>query len=114
MSRWTFAVPAALAGLLALALVAQTVRLNRVDRDLDQMRGKVRGLARGAKESATASQAGVEQGRGERARAELKAAEAKAAPPAPAKPGSLPSFVTEEDIQKIVDDRVEQKLQAQG
>jgi len=114
MSRWTFAVPATLAALLALAVAAQTVRLNRVDRELEQMRAKVERLDGRQKETVTASQAAVEQVRGEIARVELKASEAKAATPAAAKPGSLPMLVTEEDIQKIVDDRVDQKLQAQG
>jgi hypothetical protein len=114
MSRWTVAVPAALAGLLALAVVAQTVRLNRLDRDLEHTRAKVERLEARHKESAAASQAAVEQVRGEIARVEQKAAEEKAAPPAPAKPGGSPPVLSEEDLQKFVDDRVEQKLRAPG
>lgn len=98
------------AGVAALAIQADSARKTR--QELEEVRARLERVEARQKEPAARPQA-VEELRAEIARVEAKAARAPAAP-AGARPGALPTFVTEEDIQKIVDDRVEAKLQANG
>jgi hypothetical protein len=106
-----------LSGILALAIVGQGMMVRDTRRELDEMREKVERLESRQKETTARSGTALDDVREQIARVERKSAEAKpvpaAAPPA-GRPGALPTFVSEEDIQKIVDEKVEEKLQARG
>jgi hypothetical protein len=105
-----------LSGILALAVVGQAMYIRETQRGLDETRERVRRLESLEKESATRSDTALEAVRDEIARVERKAAEPRppAGAPPPPRPGGLPTTLTEEDIQKIVDEKVEEKLQARG
>ncbi len=111
MSRWLTGAVAAVAAVLACAVFAQTASVRRLSGDLEETRARLEKLEGRQKESASTSKAAVDEVRGEIRRVEDEARARKPDLPG-AKPGALPTLVTEEDIQKIVDDRVEQKLQA--
>ena len=107
---------AVLSGILALAVVRQGLVVRDTRRELDETREKVDRLESRQKETAARERATLDEVREKIARVEKEAAEprtAAAAIPA-ARPGALPTTVTEEDIQKIVDEKVEAKLQARG
>ena len=105
-----------LSGILALAVVGQAMYLRDTRRELEETREKVDRLEGRQKETAARSGSALEEMREQVARAEKKAAEPRpdAPAPSPARPGALPTTLTEEDLHKLVDERVEEKLQARG
>lgn len=96
---------------LAVAVCGQAIHIRQLGREVDQVSSKVDRLESRQKEAV--SRAAVEEIQSQLARVEKQAAAAPAAAGA-GKPGALPSLVTEDDIQKIVDEKVEEKLQARG
>lgn len=113
MNRW---VPGAFAllsaGFVAVAL-AQSIRVRRMTAELEETRARLEKIEARQREAASASRAAVEEVRGEIQRVESEARSRKADLPG-ARPGALPTLLTEEDIQKVVDERMEARLQAQG
>ncbi len=113
MARWTPAVLILLCAGLAAAAVAQATHLRRIKRETDQMRSRIDRLESRQKESAAAARDAVEK-----IREQVAQAERPAAPPPPpveaAAPAGMPATVTEADVLKIVDQKVEEKLKAQG
>lgn len=107
---------AIVSGILALAVVGQALSLRETRRDLEDLKSKVDRFDARQKETAASSGRVLDEVRDQLAKAEKKAAEARTLPAAApsGKPGALPTFVSEEDIQKIVDEKVEEKLQARG
>jgi hypothetical protein len=105
-----------LSGVLVLAVVGQAMYIRESQRGLDEARERIGRLESLARESAARSGTALDAVRDEIARVERKAAEPKPSPaaPPPSRPGALPTTLTEEDIQKIVDEKVEEKLQARG
>ena len=108
----------ALCAALGVALAVQRSTLSDTQREFDEMRARVERLETRQKDSA--ARKAVEELQDQVARAEKKAVAASvaaesAASKAAAKP-LLPAPVafTEEDIQKIVDAKLEEKLQARG
>lgn len=114
MNRWTVGVLGVVTAVLAAALVAQAVYMKGLRRDLEQTRAKVERLETRQKDAPT--RAAVEEIQSQISRVEKQAAAPGGARPSadPANPGALPAFVTEDDIQRIVDEKVDQKLQARG
>jgi hypothetical protein len=110
MNRGTIAAAliACAAAIAVFAVQSQSARRTR--QELDEVRSRLERLEARQKEAAKPE--AVEELRAELARVEAKAV--RAPEPSPTKPGALPTFVTEEDLQKIVDERVESKLQAKG
>jgi hypothetical protein len=109
------AVSGILCGTLALAAIAQAIYLRETRREIEDMRSKVESLESRQKEAVAGSIRAMDEMREQVARAEKKAAESKPAFQAPSgKPDALPTFVSEEDIQKIVDEKIEEKLKARG
>lgn len=109
----------AVVALAAAGLAASALSSSRSLRgELEELRRQVERLEARAKSEPPAPTAAVEQLRRDLARVEAKAAEAAAAAtsarPEAAKPGALPLQVTEEDLKTIVDERVNEKLQAKG
>ena len=104
-----------LGGILVLAVAGQAFVLRETRHELEEMRAKVDRLETRQKETVASSGRSMDEVREQLARAEKKAAEARPEVAAPAgKPGALPTFVSEEDIQKLVDEKLEEKLQARG
>lgn len=118
MNRMLPAILIALCAALGVALAVQRNTLSDTQREFDEMRARVDKLESRQKE--TAARKAVEELQEQVDRAEKKATAARAAADsaaaqAGAKPSALPSATfTEEDIQKIVDSKVEEKLQARG
>jgi len=120
MAKAATIVLVALCAGLGIALAVQRGALNDTRQEVDELRARLDKLETRQKEAAPKAQ--LEEVRQEAARAERKAAaaytaaEAAAARPAaaPAKDDKLPLAVNEEDLQKIVDARIEEKLQAKG
>ena len=112
MLKWAGIVGILCSAVLGAALVGQNSRLRRLDQELDRTRGRLEKLESRQRETVEASAAAVDQVREEIARVE-KRSTADPARPLPPKEGALPTFVTEEDIEKVVDERLERKLQAQ-
>jgi hypothetical protein len=113
MARWAGMVAILCTAVLGAAFVGQNSRMRKLDQELDRARARLEKLESRQRESSQASAAAVDQVREDLARVERKAADAPARG-VPTKEGALPTFVTEEDIQKVVDERVEEKLQARG
>jgi hypothetical protein len=107
----------ALGAALVVGTIAQALALRDTRREVEELRSTIDRLQTRQAESSTRSGEALAEVRDDVARVEKKVAQAAAAPPpaqAPAaKPGALPTYLTEEDIQKVVDERVE-KLQAKG
>ncbi len=112
MNRGTIAAILIACGAGIIVFAAQAASARRTKQELEEVRARLERVEARQKEAAAKPEA-VEELRAEIARVEAKTATATAAP-ADAKPGTLPTFVTEEDIQKIVDEQVEAKLQAKG
>ncbi len=110
MVRWLTIVLTAAAASLAVALVSQGFELRQARRDLHQLRARLDRAE--ARQREAPSRAVVDRMQDQIAAVERKA-EARPVP-APVRPEAPPTSVTEEDIQKIVDERVEQKLQARS
>jgi hypothetical protein len=101
-------------GLAVAALGAQSASSRRTRQELEEVRARLERVEARQKEPAVRPQA-VEELQAELARVDAKAARAvEAAAASSTRPGALPAFVTEEDLQKIVDERLETKLQASG
>ncbi len=117
MTRWMTAVFSVLLAALAAAVIVQSAHLRRHRREADQMRLRIERLESRQQETAAATQAAVEEVQEQVARQAEKAAEAMAPAPAPrpgADAGAAFPVVTDEDIRRIVDEKVEEKLQARG
>ncbi len=123
MARWTAGVLGMLSVALAVAAVVQSRSLRETREELDAVRAKVEKMEARQKDAGPAHKA-LQELREEIARVDRKA-EARplaAAADAAGKPGALPTLVTEEDIRKIVDeaiaqkveDKVEEKVKAKG
>ena len=109
-------IPGIVSVLLLLAVVVQGVVVRDARREIDEMREKIDRLETRQKDAASRERTTLDEVREKIAKVEKEAAEPRpiaAAAPA-ARPGALPTTVTEEEIQKIVDEKVEEKLQAQA
>ena len=112
MNRGTIVAVLIACGAAAAALVAQSMSARRTMQDLQEMRTRLERIEARQKEPAVKPQA-VEELRAEIAQVDAKAVRAvEAMAASTTKPGALPAFVTEGDLQKLVDERVEAKLQA--
>jgi len=100
-------------GAAGAALVAQSASARRTRQELEEVRARLERIESRQK-APTEEPPAVEELRAEIRRVEAKAREAAAPAAGAARPGALPTFVTEEDLQKIVDERVESKLKAGG
>jgi len=119
MNRYVPVVLIAVCAALGVALALQKSALDEARRNLEEVKGRVDRVESKQKESV--ARKAVEELREEVARVEKKAAaattaaEAAARRPAPAAPvPAADPAVLEEDIQKIVDAKIEEKLQAKG
>ena len=118
MSRILPAVLIALCAALGVALAIQRITLHDTQREFDEVRARVERIE--ARQKDTAARKAVEELQDQVARTERKAAaaaaaaESAAAQAAAAKALPPPVAFTEEDIQKIVDAKLEEKLQARG
>jgi hypothetical protein len=118
MSRILPSVLIALCAALGVALAIQRSTLNETQREFDEVRARVERLESRQKDSA--ARKAVEELQDQVARAERKAAAASAAAESAAAKAVAKAAVpppvafTEEDIQKIVDTKLEEKLQARG
>jgi len=105
------------AAILAAGVVAQAIALRETRREVEELRSTIDHLQVRQTETSSRSGTAIEEVRDQVARVEKKVAEARpaaaTAPVPPGKEGALPTYLTEEDIQKVVDERVE-KLQAKG
>lgn len=101
---------------LAAGLVAQAIALRDTRRELEELRTSVDRLGSRQTETSARSGTAIDEVREQLSKVEKKVAEPRpAASPAVApRPGALPTTLTEEDIQKVVDERLEEKLQARG
>jgi hypothetical protein len=101
---------------LGAAVAAQAVHLRKVKRDADLLRGRIERLEARQNEAAASARAAEEQIRDQVARVEKAAAvpppPAPPAPPAPAPEGATPPAATAEDIRRIVDEKVDEKIKA--
>jgi hypothetical protein len=102
-----------LTAILTAVVVAQTISLRQTQRELDQVKSKVERLETREKDAVDRAAAKVEKIEEQVARFEKLAAAKPVAPaPDPGKREGLPTLVTEEDISKIADERIDAKLQA--
>lgn len=115
MNRTLPAILIVLCAALGVALAFQRGALNEARHDQEELAGRVARLE--ARQKETAEKKAVDELQEQIARAEKKAAAASAAAEAAAKrplpPAPAPA-VLEEDIQKIVDAKIEEKLQAKA
>ncbi len=118
MNRTLPAVLIALCAALGVALAFQRGALNEARHDQEELAGRVARLE--ARQKEIAEKKAVDELQEQVVRAEKKAAAASAAAealakhPLPAAPAAPSPAVLEEDIQKIVDAKVEEKLQAKA
>lgn len=119
MSRYAPIALIALCGALGISLAVQKSTLDDARREVEDVKSRVDRIE--AKQKESVARAAVEELRDEVARVDKKAAaastaaEAAAKRPAPAAAAPAPPPATlEEDIQKIVDAKVEEKLQQKG
>jgi hypothetical protein len=118
MNRILPTVLIALCAALGVALAVQRSSLNETRQELDQLQGRLERVEGRQKESAARKAmeelqdlvAKVER----KAAAAAEAATAAASRPAPKADAAPAVAFTEEDIQKIVDAKIEEKLQARG
>jgi len=117
MNRTAFSILIALCAAMGVALAVQRSSINTTRQDVEQLQARLEKLE--ARQKETAARKAVEELQEQVARAEKKAAAAEAATAA-SKPAAkdtgtpaAPAF-TEEDIQKIVDAKVEEKIKAKG
>ncbi|MBI3857183.1 MAG: hypothetical protein HY293_15970 [Planctomycetes bacterium] len=120
MSRYLPSVLIALCAALGVALAVQRSSLSTTRQEVEQLQARLERVEARQKESA--ARKAVEELQEQVARAERKAAAASvaadaaaaaAARPAP-KDAAAPVAFTEEDIQKIVDAKIEEKIQKKG
>jgi hypothetical protein len=101
---------------LGAAVAAQAVHLRKVKREADLLRGRIERLEARQNEAAASARAAEEQIRDQVARVEKAATAppppAPPAPPAPAPEGAAPPAATAEDIRRIVDEKVDEKMKA--
>jgi hypothetical protein len=118
MNRTAFSILIALCAAMGVALAVQRSSISTTRHEVEQLQARLEKLE--ARQKETAARKAVEELQEQVARAEKKAAAAEAASAAASKPAAkdagapaAPSF-TEEDIQKIVDAKVEEKIKAKG
>jgi len=117
MNRTAFSVLIALCAAMGVALAVQRSSISTTRHEVEQLQARLEKVEARQKESA--ARKAVEELQDQVARAEKKAAAAEAAAAVPkttakdASTPAAPSF-TEEDIQKIVDAKVEEKIKAKG
>jgi hypothetical protein len=120
MNRYLPPILIALCAALGVALAVQRSSMSETRRVVDQLQTRLERLETKQKDSV--AKKAVEELQDQVARAERKAAAASVAADAataaaarpPAKDASAPVQFTEEDIQKIVEAKVEEKLKAKG
>lgn len=120
MNRYLPVALIALCAALGVALAVQRSSLSTTRHEVEQLQARLEKIEARQKESA--ARKAVEELQEQVARAERKAAAASvaaeaattAASRAPAKSDNAPVAFTEEDIQKIVDAKLEEKIQAKG
>ena len=112
MNRGTIAAVLIVSSATIAVFAMQSQSARQTLQELEDVRSRLERIEARQKEGAAKPEAVAEL------RAEIARVEAKAARPAEAAPGAragaLPTFVTEEDLRKIVDERLESKLQAKG
>ena len=120
MNRYLPAVLIAVFALLGIALAVQRSSLSSTRQEVEQLQARLEKVE--ARQKEAVARKAVEELQDQVARAERKAAAAivaaeaastAAARPAP-KDGNAPVAFTEEDIQKIVDAKLEEKIQKKG
>lgn len=115
MTRW---MPGALilaCAALGAGAAVQAVQLRRVKLEADRLRGRVERLESRQDEAAASARASAEEIREQVARLEKTAAAPPpppAPPPAPAAEAPASPAATAEDIRRIVDEKVEEKIRA--
>lgn len=111
----TGVISAVLCVALGVAVIGQTISLRETRQELAEVRSKLEQIESRQKSTLAGADRALDEVREQIAKVEKKAAEPRPAVSAPAgKPDALPTFVSEEDIQKIVDDRIEERLKAKG
>ena len=118
MNRYALPVLIALCAAMGVAFAVQRSSLGTTRHEVEQLQARLERLEARQKESVARKQ--MEELQEQVARAEKKAAaagvaaEAAAASRPAAKDGNAPVAFTEEDIQKIVDAKIEEKIQKKG
>jgi hypothetical protein len=99
---------------LGAAVAAQAVHLRKVKRETDQLRARIERLETRQKETTASAQAAVEKIQEQVTQVEKAAATRPPPPPAPPGPAAEgpASPAMAEDIRKIVDEKVEEKIKA--
>ena len=117
MPRWTAVGLGVFCVLLTLGVIVQASRIGSLQHHVEQLQAKVKDIERSRrteKPADTPTRSEVRALEEKIATVEKKAAEGVEALVNPAPGAGLPTLIKEEDIQQIVDARLEEKLQARG